>query len=91
MGENMSASKKQIILTVAVVVLGSLGWAWYELRNKPANERIQDGVRQIISKEPRVKPLYDQVMKDGVLTVLEANEIVDKANELKGVPYPPKE
>ena len=78
-----STMKKNLLIAAIVVIVGGV-WALFELRTKPANDKIQSGVRKIVDQEPRVKPLYDQAMTDGVLTILEANEIVDKANELKG-------
>jgi len=74
---------KRKLLWLLVVVAVALIWAWYDLQTKPANERLQAGVRKIILMEPRVKPLFDEAMKDGVLTTLEANAIVGKATELK--------
>jgi hypothetical protein len=75
---------KKALAWIAVIVVGSLLWAWFDLSSKPANERLQNGIQQILQKEPRVRPMYDNAMKDGILTTLEANAIVDKAVELKG-------
>ena len=75
---------KKILIWIAVVIVGAGLWAWYDLTTKPANERIQAGVQQIIQKEPSLRPMYDAAMKDGVLTTSEAARIVNKANELKG-------
>jgi hypothetical protein len=79
----MTTKTKRNILIALAIVVGIGVSVWYDLA-KPANERIQAGVQKILAKEPRVKPLYDEAMKDGVLTILEAKEIIDRANELKG-------
>lgn len=79
----MSGWKKNLLIVAAVLVV-AIVWAWYDLRTKPANERIQAGIRKLVAQEPRVKPAFDQAMADGVLTTLEAKEIADRANALKG-------
>ncbi len=68
---------------IIVIFAGAGIWAWIDLRNKPANPRIQSGVRQILQKEPSLRPMYDDAMSDGVLSTLEAKQIIDKANEIK--------
>jgi hypothetical protein len=75
--------KKAVYWVIAGVVVVAL-WAWYDLRTKPANDRIHAGVRRMVEKEPSLKPMYDEAMSDGVLTTLEASGIINKANELKG-------
>jgi hypothetical protein len=74
---------KRKLSWIAVVVIGAVLWAWLDLRSKPANEQIQEGVRQILKTEPRVRSMYDEAMTDGILTALEANAIVNRANELR--------
>ena len=74
--------KNALVWGLAFVVVVGL-WAWYDLRTKPANDRIQAGVRQIIKEEPSLEPMYSDAMGDGVLTILEAKRIVDAANALK--------
>jgi len=71
-----------ILIVIAVLAIGG-AWAWYELSTKPANERIQAGVRKLLKTEPRLRPLYEEAMKDGVLTTGEAMKITRRANELK--------
>lgn len=74
----------KVVAGLAAVVVASGAWAVYDLQTKPANERIRAGIDKIVAQEPRVKPLYDQALADGVLTTPEADSIVKKAEEYKG-------
>ncbi len=79
--------KSKVVRTIAMlvcVVVGIAMWVWYDIHTKPANPRISDGVRRIIKEEPSLKPMYDEAMSDGLLTLGEANAILNEANELKG-------
>ena len=73
---------KIIAFVVAGAVVVGL-WVWYDMHNKPANPRIQEGVKRIVEKEPRVKPMYDSAMEDGMLTLSEARAIINEAQQLK--------
>jgi len=78
--------KKKILqtLVIAIAVIVGIGvWVWHDLNTKPANDRIQAGIKAIVAKEPSLKPAYNEALKDGVLTTLEANAILKKAEELK--------
>lgn len=79
----MSPGLKKILIIVPIVIIAALGWAWYDLQTKPANQNIQTGVQKIVRGEPRLQPLYDAALADGTLSVMEANKILNKANELK--------
>jgi hypothetical protein len=75
---------KRNILIVVVIAIVALLWAAYDLGVKPAKKSIRVGVLKIVEIEPRVKPMYQEAMKDGVLTTLEAKRIIDRADELDG-------
>ena len=81
--DHWEPSLKKNLIRIGIVIVGAGLWAWYDLTTKPANERVQAGVQQILKKEPSLQPMYDAAMSDGVLTTSEARKIVNKAVELK--------
>jgi len=71
------------VLKIIGGVLGFLAlvglWTWYDLNTKPANERIQAGIQKMLAKEPRMRPAFDEAMRDGTLTTLEASRLLRQA------------
>ena len=80
----MTDRAKKNILIVVLIVLTTALWVWYDLRTKPANERIQAGVQKLLQQDSRLRPLYDEAMTDGVFSTLDADTIIDRAKQLKG-------
>ena len=74
--------KIKIISLVIAIIIGSV-WAYYSLSTKPANENIQNKIKELIVKYPSVKDDYNSAMSDNVLTTMEAKEILNKAEALK--------
>jgi hypothetical protein len=58
-------------------------WVWYDLETQPANDGIRVGVQQMLFKEPRMRPAYDEAMSDGKLTTMEAWRLIRQADALK--------
>ena len=73
---------KWLLIIVVCGLIGGL-WAMYDYYTKPAKQSIRDDVVRIVNEWPELKPMYDQAMSDGVLTLKEAKAIIDRANELR--------
>ena len=74
---------KKELIAIAIVVFSAGLWTCYDVVHHPASERIQTGVRTTVQKHPDLAPMYEDAMRDGVLTVLESNRIFHRAVELQ--------
>ncbi len=73
----------KICLEVCVVGVGSAGFVWYALFNVAVASGLERGVRQIVNQNPTLQPMLDRATADGVLTMSEANAVIDAAEKLK--------
>jgi hypothetical protein len=69
-----------ILCLVAVVSL--VAWpVWNSLQPKPVSDALFKKTKALVEKNPRLQPLWDKAMEDGILTWPEAKEILEKAGE----------
>ncbi len=73
----------KILLAVCVITLGSAGLVWYVFHNEAVAPGLEQGVRQIVKRNPTLQPLLERAAADGVLTTSEANAIIDAAEKLE--------
>jgi hypothetical protein len=70
--------------TLALLAMVSLIVAWpiYKKRTlQAARASLIERTRQVVEKNPQLRPDWDKAMEDGVLTWSEANAILQKAGE----------
>ena len=70
-----------VILLLALVAFMSTMWISYTLRSHSVPADIAEGVRQVVEQSPHLQPLYTAAVEDGVLTMVEANEILAAAED----------
>ena len=73
--------KKLIWIAASIIVVAA--WTLFDLKTKPANDRIEAGTKDMVQKHPELKPMYEKAMSDGKLTILEAKAIVDEGKKLE--------
>ncbi len=78
----------KILLVVSVVGIGSAFLVWSILHTEPVAPGLDRGVREIVKRNPTLQPQLDRATADGVLTMSEANEIIEAAEKLKHQPQP---
>ena len=66
-----------VLLSVGLVAVISTAWISYSLRSHPVAPDIADRILDVIERYPHLKPLHVEAMEDGVLTMVEANRILD--------------
>lgn len=78
-------SRKAMIIGVVLVLLALVpfvGWPlWKKMAVKQARQAVFDKTKALVDKNPQLKPDWDKAMEDGVLTLPEANAILEKAGE----------
>jgi hypothetical protein len=79
----MSPTAKKYLLNGLLFVAVVGGWAWYDLSTRQAKPELVEGVKKLLAKDPSLQPLYDEAMKDGVLTTFEAGRIVKQFDPAK--------
>ncbi len=80
----MTRRAKQIWVVLALVAMVGflISWPLYKkYRVKAASAALVERTKNVVEKNPRLKPDWDKAMEDGVLTWPEANAILEKAGE----------
>jgi hypothetical protein len=74
------------MLVSAIFCLLALGvflawpvWKW--LKPQPVSTALFERTKAAVKKNPRLRPMWDRAMEDGVLTWAEAKEILESAGE----------
>ena len=68
-----------VLLSVGLVAVISTAWISYSLRSRAVAPDIADGILDVVEQYPHLKPLHAEAMKDGVLTMVEADHILATA------------
>ena len=63
-----------------IVLIASGTLVWYQYHNRSVSEEISSGIQQAVRRNPRLGSLYDEALSDGVLSMSEANQILDEAD-----------
>ena len=67
---------------VVVIIIAVVGYRfWYRVSTKPVNDSLHERVKKIVGNDPDLKAEYDNATEDGVLAILEAQAIIDRAGE----------
>ncbi len=61
----MGKNWKSYLLPGIAVVFAIAVWTWYDLQNKPANEKILQNLQKLLQEEPGLQPIYDRLNADG--------------------------
>jgi hypothetical protein len=74
---------KQFAAILCLVAMISItAWpVWKWLHPKPVSASLFERTKTVVEKNPRLQPLWDRAMQDGVLTWPEAKEILESAGE----------
>jgi hypothetical protein len=65
-----------------VAVLSFVAYpVWKSFQPKPVSAALFKKAKALVEKNPRLQPLWDKAMEDGILTWAEAKEILEKAGE----------
>jgi hypothetical protein len=70
-----------ILCLVAIVSISAWPvWKkWFHA--KPVSAALFERTKAVVEKNPKLQPLWDKAMEDGVLTWPEAKEILEEAGE----------
>lgn len=71
----------RLLLAGLLVIATSSIWIAYAYSSRAVDAEIADGIQQAVSRMPDLKPLYDEAMRDGTLTMSEADAILDAAEK----------
>jgi len=79
-------SRRTFILIGAILVFLALipfiVWPVYKYFSPtPVSEALFNRTKEAVEKNPKLKPDWDEAMRDGVLTFPEAKAILEKAGE----------
>lgn len=74
------------ILSVCVVAVLSSIVVWYGVYRRAVDLGLERGIRKIVKLNPTLQHMLDRADEDGVLTMSEANAIIDAAETLKNPP-----
>lgn len=80
----MSSRMKQVWAAFALVamVLFILAWPLYKkARVQAVSAALLERTKNVVEKNPQLKPDWDKAMEDGTLTWPEAKAILEKAGE----------
>jgi hypothetical protein len=59
-----------------------VAWPMYKKHHlRAASAALMERTKNVVEKNPQLKPDWDRAMEDGVLTWPEANAILEKAGE----------
>lgn len=68
-----------LLLAIFFVLAASTFLVWYGLRNARIAPELANDLQKLIRQEPHLKPMYDLALKDGRITLAEAEAIVKAA------------
>jgi hypothetical protein len=78
-------SRRLVVIGVVLCLLAILPFAtwplWKGLLVKPVSEALFDNTKALVERNPELKSLWDDAVRDGVLTRSEAKAIWDRAGE----------
>jgi hypothetical protein len=80
----MNRNKKRIgvVLCLAAIVCFAAAWPVYKwFRVKGVSTSLFERTRALVEKKPQLRPVWDNAMRDGVLTWAEAKDIWEQAGE----------
>jgi hypothetical protein len=80
----MSRRAKRIWLVLALLAMAGfiISFPLYKkYRIKSASPALMERTKNVVDKNPSLKPDWDKAMEDGVLTWPEANAILEKAGQ----------
>ena len=72
---------RKTVLGCLTVLFASSVLVWYQFHNRPVPRDLALGIRETVQRYPRLQPLFDQAMSDGVLTMAEADRILNEAED----------
>jgi len=68
----------KIGLIVVAVILGVGLWFWHEYTTRPIKPDLEAKLNKLVRKFPELKPMHEKAKSDGVITLREAKEMVDR-------------
>jgi hypothetical protein len=72
--------KKALLAGLAVLIASSaLVWRQYHRGRVPGDLAV--GVRRAVRQNPRLQPLFDEAVNDGILSMAEVDRILDAAEQ----------
>ena len=69
-----------VILIVIIICIAGFSF-WYRAGNKPVSASLNESVKKIVGDDSELKVEYDKALEDGILTLWEAQAIIDRAGE----------
>jgi hypothetical protein len=76
----------KIAITFVAVAAGSAILVWYRVSYRSVDSGLEQGIRNVVNRNLSLRPLFEQAMSDGKLTMAEANAIIKEAEKSKGTP-----
>ncbi len=76
----------KIAIALVAVVAGVMLLVSYRVAYRSVDPGLEQGIRTIVQRNPALQPVLDRAMTDGVLTMAEANAIINAAGKLKQSP-----
>lgn len=76
----------KLAISLVAVVAGTMFFVWYRVTYRAIDPGLEEGIRTVVQRNPALQPLLDRAMADGILTMAEANMIIDAAEKSKSTP-----
>lgn len=68
-----------LLLALIFVIVASTFLVWYGLRYQRIAPELVNDLKELVRQYPRLKPMYELALKDGRITLAEADAIVKAA------------
>jgi hypothetical protein len=73
-----------VILGILAIVSIAAWPVWKWLHPTPVSAALFERTKAAVAKNPQLRPMWDEAMRDGVLTWAESKAILEKAGEKPG-------
>lgn len=70
---------KILLLAGVFVIAASTILIQYQLRNEPVTPALANDLRRLVGQHPHLQAMYDVALKDGRITLLEAEALIKAA------------
>ena len=77
---------RQNAIALFAVVAAAMILVWYRVSYRSVDPGVEQGLRTVVQRNPALQPVLDRAMSDGLLTMAEANAIINEAEKLKITP-----